>query len=98
MRLGYNTNGLAHHDPLEAIDLLAQIGYQSVALSIDHGLLNPYGDALSRKIDQMRDRLVTILHGISSRPLARLAEGFLKDEGKNEGANNAYANNQEILG
>ena len=28
----------------------------------------------------MRDRLVAILHGISSRPLARLAEGFLKDE------------------
>jgi 3'-5' exoribonuclease len=34
----------------------------------------------SAEVDQMRDRLVAILHGISSRPLARLAEGFLKDE------------------
>src|SRR6185369_14190131 len=28
MLLGYNTNGLAHHDPFEAIELLAEIGYQ----------------------------------------------------------------------
>ena len=34
----------------------------------------------SAEVDQMRDRLVAILHGISSRPLSRLAEGFLKDE------------------
>lgn len=34
----------------------------------------------SAEVDQMRDRLVAILQGISSRPLARLAEGFLKDE------------------
>ena len=31
MRLGYNTNGLAHHRLLDAIDLLADEGYQSVA-------------------------------------------------------------------
>jgi sugar phosphate isomerase/epimerase len=42
MRLGYNTNGLAHHDALSALRLLAEIGYQSVALTIDHHLLNPF--------------------------------------------------------
>lgn len=41
MRLGYNTNGLAHHELLEAINLLAEIGYQSVAITIDHGALAP---------------------------------------------------------
>jgi L-ribulose-5-phosphate 3-epimerase len=42
MLLGYNTNGLAHHDPFEALELLAEIGYQSVAITLDHGPLNPF--------------------------------------------------------
>lgn len=42
MLLGYNTNGLAHHDPQQALELLAEIGYQSVALTIDHQWLSPF--------------------------------------------------------
>jgi sugar phosphate isomerase/epimerase len=42
MLLGYNTNGFAHHDPRQAIELLAEIGYQSLALTVDHQLLNPF--------------------------------------------------------
>jgi sugar phosphate isomerase/epimerase len=42
MLLGYNTSGLAHHDPFKAIELLAEIGYKSVALTLDHGPLNPF--------------------------------------------------------
>ncbi len=53
MRLGYNTNGLAHHDPLEAVQLLADLGYQSVALSIDHGTLNPYRPDFPAQQDAM---------------------------------------------
>jgi sugar phosphate isomerase/epimerase len=41
MRLGYNTNGMAHHDPVEAIELLAGEGYRSVAITIDQATLNP---------------------------------------------------------
>ena len=44
MLLGYNTNGFAHHDPLAAIELLSDLGYRSVALTIDHGLLSPRED------------------------------------------------------
>ena len=44
MRLGYNTNGLAHHRLLDAIDLLADQGYQSVAITLDAGALDPYED------------------------------------------------------
>src|SRR5688572_28269081 len=54
MRLGYNTNGLAHHDPLEAFELLAEIGYDSVALTIDHHLLSPFREDLAREVSQVR--------------------------------------------
>ena len=42
MLLGYNTNGFAHHDPFEALEVLAEIGYRSIALTLDHGALNPF--------------------------------------------------------
>jgi sugar phosphate isomerase/epimerase len=57
MLLGYNTNGLAHHDAYQAVELLAEIGYRSVALTIDHGMLNPYGGHVASRQKQMR-RLV----------------------------------------
>jgi len=44
MLLGYNTNGFAHHDVFDAIALLAEIGYRSVAITIDHGVLAPSGN------------------------------------------------------
>lgn len=41
MLIGYNTNGLAHHDGIQAIEVLADIGYQSIAITVDHQLLSP---------------------------------------------------------
>src|ERR1035437_6337149 len=41
MFLGYNTNGLAHYDLFDAIELLAEIGYRGVAITIDHTALPP---------------------------------------------------------
>jgi L-ribulose-5-phosphate 3-epimerase len=59
MKLGYNTNGLAHHRLVDAIELLADEGYQSVAITLDAGALDPYGDqeTLSRQISQVRSVL-----------------------------------------
>lgn len=51
MILGYNTNGLAHHDPLEALQLLADTGYKSVAITIDHHWLNP---KCERRFEQLK--------------------------------------------
>lgn len=44
MLLGYNTNGLAHHSLPAAIELIAEIGYRSVAITLDNHVLNPYGE------------------------------------------------------
>jgi sugar phosphate isomerase/epimerase len=41
MFLGYNTNGMAHHDLFDAVELLADIGYKGVAITIDHTALSP---------------------------------------------------------
>jgi L-ribulose-5-phosphate 3-epimerase len=54
MLLGYNTNGFAHHCIDDAIEVLADLGYKSVALTIDHGLLNPYGNGLKESISHVR--------------------------------------------
>jgi sugar phosphate isomerase/epimerase len=69
MLLGYNTNGLAHHRPIDAIHLLADEGYRSVAITLDAGVLDPYDDPahLRRQVDAVR-------HALDERGLARVVE------------------------
>jgi L-ribulose-5-phosphate 3-epimerase len=59
MRLGYNTNGLAHHRLLDAIDLLADEGYRSIAITLDAGSLDPYQEpsSLAREVKLVRAAL-----------------------------------------
>jgi len=64
MLLGYNTNGLSHHHPRDAVELLACIGYRSVAITLDHGLVNPFSAAFARQLAEMRSLLEK--HGMRS--------------------------------
>jgi len=59
MLLGYNTNGLAHHRLIDAIDLLAETGYQCVGVTLDHGSLNPFDHpaVLRPQLTQVKQRL-----------------------------------------
>ncbi len=49
--LGYNTNGFAHHRLEDALEILADLGYQSVAITLDYHALNPFDPACA---DQCR--------------------------------------------
>ncbi|MEN6405054.1 MAG: sugar phosphate isomerase/epimerase family protein, partial [Thermoguttaceae bacterium] len=57
MFFGYNTNGLAHHELFDAVELLAEIGYRGVAITIDHGALSPCDPEVGPTIDRLRRRL-----------------------------------------
>ena len=57
MQLAYNTNGLSHHSLLDAIKLLAGIGYTAVSITLDHNTLNPFGDRLDRQLCDVSDAL-----------------------------------------
>src|SRR5450631_2321048 len=50
MILGYNTNGLTGVDAVQAVELLHSIGYQGIAITLDHGLLNPFADDLNDQL------------------------------------------------
>ena len=55
--LGYNTNGLAHHDLIDAIELLAEMGYGGIAITLDHGALNPFDERLEPQLAQVANAL-----------------------------------------
>ena len=42
MRLGFSTNSIGDIDPQAAVPLLADLGYRSLAITLDHHLLNPF--------------------------------------------------------
>jgi sugar phosphate isomerase/epimerase len=78
MFLGYNTNGLAHHDLFDAVDLLAEIGYQGIALTVDHGVLSPRDPATPEQLDQ----LALLLKAKGMRSVIETGARFLLDPRK----------------
>ena len=54
MRLGYNTNGLTGHRWEQALELMHEVGYRSVAITVDHHCLDPYSTELPRELSRMQ--------------------------------------------
>jgi sugar phosphate isomerase/epimerase len=65
MRLGYITNGLAHHRLADAIDLLAEEGYESIGITLDAGVLDPYADPVIHKQELQGTRAKLDRHGLA---------------------------------
>src|SRR6516165_7944210 len=57
MRFGYNTNCFAHHRIEDALAILADLGYRSVAITLDHHVLNPFAPFLVDRITKIRELL-----------------------------------------
>jgi sugar phosphate isomerase/epimerase len=60
MKIGYNTNGFPHHRLEDVLRILADLGYQSVALTLDFHALDPYDPGLAERVAKVRallDRL-----------------------------------------
>ena len=57
MFLGYNTNGFAHHRLLDAIRVLADLGYRGIAITIDHHAFDPRAEGTPRQLAAVRDVL-----------------------------------------
>ncbi|KQT76711.1 xylose isomerase [Methylobacterium sp. Leaf465] len=57
LRFAYNTNGTAHHRLDDAIDLIAEAGYQGVALTLDIHHLDPFAETWVQEAQRVSSRL-----------------------------------------
>jgi L-ribulose-5-phosphate 3-epimerase len=63
MRLGFSTNSIGDIDPREAVPLLADLGYRSLAITPDRHLLDPFAPGLLADIAGWRKALAA--HGLA---------------------------------
>jgi sugar phosphate isomerase/epimerase len=75
MLFGYNTNGFAHHRLEDALCILADLGYGSVALTLDFHALNPYDPDLPRQLTAVK----TLLQRRRLRSVVETGARFLLD-------------------
>lgn len=64
LRFGYGTNGFANHRLDDALRVLADLGYQGVALTLDHDHLDPFGPALAARVSAVGRSLATLGLGV----------------------------------
>ncbi|MFJ9626182.1 sugar phosphate isomerase/epimerase family protein [Streptomyces sp. NPDC101175] len=57
LRFGFGTNGFALHRLDDALTVLADLGYDSVGLTLDHGHLDPFAPDLGRQVERLAGRL-----------------------------------------
>lgn len=57
LRFAYNTNGAANHRFEDALALIADAGYDGVALTLDHHHFDPFAPELSRRAEKLAAHL-----------------------------------------
>ena len=57
MLLGASTNGIGDVDPLAAVPSLADLGYASLAITLDRHVLDPFAPGLPAAVDRWREGL-----------------------------------------
>jgi sugar phosphate isomerase/epimerase len=75
MLYGYNTNGFAHHRLEDALAILADLGYGSVALTLDYHALNPFEPNLPARVAAVRG----LLEKLHLRSVVETGARFLLD-------------------
>lgn len=63
MRIGFNTNSVGDVDPLVAVPLLGELGYRSLAITLDRHLLDPFAADTAADADRWRATLAA--HGMA---------------------------------
>ncbi|GAA4974682.1 sugar phosphate isomerase/epimerase family protein [Actinoplanes utahensis] len=88
LRWGYGTNGFANHRLTDALRVLADLGYEGVALTLDHCHLDPFAPDLGRRVaataDLLRDLGLAVVIETGARylldPREKHAPTLLHDE------------------
>ncbi len=64
LRYAYNTNGIAHHRLDDALHLLADCGYDGVALTLDFQHFDPFAHNFSQRCDALASKLSSLKLGL----------------------------------
>lgn len=63
MRLGYSTNSIGDIPPLDALPILRDLGYESLAITPDRHLLDPFSSSMAAEAARWRPALAA--HGLA---------------------------------
>jgi len=78
LRYAYNTNGAANHRLNDALDLIADNGYEGVALTLDHHHFDPFEADFKRRGEELKNNLEKLNLGLVIETGARFLLNPLK--------------------